>query len=348
MISILSDLDDLAAVESTWRREEQFAGARVFQTYAWVISAWRTLLATDPANRLWVVQWTQDGRKGQVFFPLYIDGNGTLRFILDVHSDICGAVGDWNGNLHWAYKELAAAIRAEKQIKRVWLQKMRGGSSTLNGLGVFLHGALVYRDNAYSWVVNETCDDFIMGQNQLKSKDRADLKGVRRKADRETTLKVLLPGRDPYPAKIVDGLVAHMLQINRSDVFFPTGMREFTEEIYRAGLCDILILERQSKPIALNFLLKKDSRYLSWIFLYADARASSAMYIKYLTEKARTDSFIFDFGVGVYDYKIGTFRPQTELTYSLRYSKSVVGTVRDFLALAVRMGKDWVKGRRAG
>lgn len=325
---------------------EEFEGApTVFQTSAWLRAAWTHLLA-DGKNRLWIAKWTEEKSDAFVLFPGYIDKKGCLRFVNDTHSDMGGCVVTPGANVHYAFKEIAEAIKEDERIKSVWLQKMPGGSAALDALGVFLKGAVIYRDNAYSWLESEKCDDFIVAQAQLKSKDKADLKAIRRKVEKDCTLEVLGGGADAYPEGVVKSLVEHMKKENRSDTFFPKGMLEFTKDIFAAGLADIIILRRAGEVIALNFLLKRGESYLSWIFLYTDARSSSQMYVKYLTERAKAGSFSFNFGVGVYDYKIGSFRPKTKLTFALRYHKSFLGKFSDLIVANLRFAKDVVKSRR--
>lgn len=319
---------------------------RVFQSYPWIAAAWQHLLSKELGNVLWITRWFQEKSSASVLFLGFIDRRGCLRLINDTHSDMGGCVVTSGANVHYAFKEIAAAIQNDPRIKSVWLQKIPGDESVINALGVFLKGSVIYRDNAYSLVESGQCEDFIVAQSQLKSKDKADLKAIRRKVDKDCKLDILEGGKDEYPSDIVKSLVEQMKRENRSDAFFPSGMLEFTKDIFAAGIADIIILRRNGEVIALNFLLKQNGDYLSWIFLYTDARASSMMYVKYLTERAKKSSFSFNFGVGVYDYKIGSFRPNTKLTFSLRYHKSFLGKFADLISANLRMAKDIVKSRR--
>lgn len=326
---------------------DEFEGAStVFQTSAWLRAAWTHLLE-DGKNRLWIAKWTEEKSDAFVLLPGYIDGKDCLRFINDAHSDMGGCVVSPGANVHYAFKEIAEAIQEDKRIKSVWLQKLPGGDAALDALGVFLKGSVIYRDNAYSWVESEKCDDFIVAQAQLKSKDKADLKAIRRKAEKDGELVVLRGGADAYPEETVQRLVAHMMAAEgrQARKFFPKGMDSFTRAIYEAGMADIILLKRAGEVVALNFLLKRGESYLSWIFLYTDARGSSQMYVKYLTERAKESAFKFNFGVGVYDYKIGSFRPRTALTFSLRYHKSFWGRVWDVFLADVRLGLDVLRSR---
>lgn len=324
--------------------EEYVGASTVFQTSEWVRAAWTHLL-DNGKNRLWIAKWTEEKSDAFVLFPAYVDAKGCLRFINDTHSDMGGCVVTSNANMHYAFREIAEAIREDKRIKSVWLQKLPSGSEALDSLGVFLKGAVIYRDNAYSWIESVACEDFIVAQAQLKSKDKADLKAIRRKVEKDCALEVLEGGKDAYPEEFVRSLVEHMKNENRSDEFFPKGMLEFTKDVFASGLADIIVLKRTDEVIALNFLLKKEETFLSWIFLYKDARASSMMYVKYLTERAKQSGYEFNFGVGVYDYKIGSFRPRTKLTFSLRYRKSICGRLLDLALANIRLLKDIIKSR---
>ena len=53
--------------------------------------------------------------------------------------------------------------------------------------------------------------------------------------------------------------------------------------------------------------------------------------------------YLFDFGVGVYSYKIGTFRPKLGITVSLRYGKSNLQQFKALIMTNIRFVKDWAK-----
>ena len=346
MIDIIDTLDGFKALKPIWETLEKHPRLRIFQTYLWCRTAWDECLSKEKDNRLWILKWHQDGKDDVVIFPFFIDGKGCLRYIMDTHSDICNTIYFGANNRHLAYKEAAECIVANKDIKCVWLQKMYGDAEALRYLGVFLPAAVVYKDNAFSWVHSDKCDDFIAGQSHMRSKDKADLKAIRRKAGKYRLSILSATNGDEFPIKLIESFRERMLAETRREIaFLPDELISFVNRIYESGCADIVVLNNEGAPVALNFVLKKANRYLSWIFLYTDPRASTLMYVKLLSEMAKRESFIFDFGVGVYSYKIGTFRPETGVTLSLRCGFTAWEHIKCAIAMNWRFTKDYVKMR---
>lgn len=344
MVTVIETITDFEGLKAEWERLEKNPRMRIFQTYAWCYGAWKTFLSGERGAKLWILRWHQDGKQDVVIFPFYIDGNGCLRFIMDTHSDICDAVYLEGGNRSAVYKEVAEHILSEHRIKSIWLQKMYGEAEALRYLGVFLPAPIVYKDNAFSWVCSAKCEDYIANQSQMRSKDKADLKAIRRKADKYE-LDILSASKgDPFPEEKIFGFRKEMLENTAREIaFLPDALVDFSRHIYESSCADIITLSEQDKIVALNFLLKKERNFLSWIFLYTDPRTSTAMYAKLLTRLAQEEAFEFNFGVGVYSYKIGTFRPETGVTLSLRCGLTLWRHLKCAIAMNYRFVKDYLK-----
>lgn len=345
MVNIVQTSKAFEALEPVWRALEASDNVRIFQTFNWCRTAWLASLEKDSHNKLWIIHWR--GAEDNVILPTYIDKKGVLRFIYDTDSDTCDALYKRGCNHNLAYYEIAKAIMAEHIIKGVWLQKMRGTSEALNYLGVMLRGGLAYKDNAFSWIDVAAGDDFIASQKHMKSKDRADLKNLLRRSDKYALKIVSSTAGDKFPESELFSLRDAMRKCGKRDsVYFSDDSIWFVKELYDKGVCDVAILTEGAKVSAANVLLKKDNRILSWVFLYNDPHASTALYIKYFCETKASHGYVFDFGVGVYSYKIGTFRPKISATYSFRWSNSHMAFVRNSLACSVRFLKDYVKSFR--
>lgn len=342
MVETISDIDSFSKLKDTWIRLEREPCMRIFQTYQWCRAAWDLVLSTNPDNKLFILHW----RRGEesVILPTYLDKKGILRFIADDDSDVCDAVYGNGENHHIAYREMAKIILQDNRIKGVWFQKLYGESEACNYFGVVLPGAFVARDNAFSWLEVKSSDDFIASQTHMPSKDRADLKGLLRSVKKYSLVVKSKDNGDMFPRKALLSLREDMRQRKiRDKSYLDDRQVAFVETIYENGGCYIALLFDEDSVVAANVLLKKDYRVLSWVFLYTNPRMSSALYVKYLSEIKHGRDYIFDFGVGVYSYKIGTFRPKMGITVSLRYGKS---NIKQFIALIltnVRFLKDWVK-----
>lgn len=317
--------------------------ATVFQTQAWISAAWTHLL-NDGKNRLWIAKWTEEKSDAFVLFPGYIDAKGCLRFINDTHSDIGGCVLTPSANVHYASKEIAAAIQEDKRIKSVWLQKMPGGSAALNALGVFLKGSVIYRDNAFSYVPVEQGDDFLITQAHLRSKDKIRFKGFAKKCQ-EYDFSILSANRgDVFPREEVTELRDELAKGRRGDAsFFDDNLIAFVESVYNDGLCEIPILRKNGVVESLDFRLLGNGRIIAWVILSRNPNTVTLHYIRYAIEKSKVMPFVMDFGVGVYGWKVLTFRPRTALTFSLRYHKLFLGKFLDLIIANLRIGKDLIK-----
>lgn len=344
MVEVVRTIDGLSAIEADWRELEKDPSMCVFQTYDWCRSAWETYLSACGGS-LYVICWRRNG--DCVILPSYIDSKGILRFIADDDSDTCDAVCRAGRNHHVAYREIAKCIEGERGIKGVWLQKLRLESEAVNYLGVLLPGAVVSKDNAFSWVRMVQGGDFVAAQTHMPSKDRADLKGLVRQAVK-CPLKVFSKAAgDEFPEDAVVSLRNAMRSSGRRPAdYLGSSMLDFMRRIYSLGLCDVAVLSADGAVVAANILLKKDGRVLSWVFLYTDPKASTLLYANCLAGPQAVEGDIFDFGVGVYGYKIGTFRPELSITLSLRYARGVARKVRTVLAADVRFLKDIVKSLR--
>lgn len=340
MIDVVETVEAFESLKSEWERLEQNPAMRIYQTYAWCKHAWDCYVSKEKGARLWILRWCQNGRKDTVIFPFYIDGKHTLRFIMDRRSDLCNVVYDEVPDRHWTYKEVVAKILENKTIKAINLQKMSAESEAFRYLAILLPESLIYKDNAYSWLNCEKCEDFIANQRQMRSKDRADLKAILRKSNKYELKVLSAQNKDAFPYEQIAHLKSQMVGIKRrTDFVFPETLQDFIFRIYMEGNVNILLLEKEGEAVALNFLLKKGNYYVSWVFLYSDPHASTTMYIKYLTNRVHESAFTFDFGVGVYSYKIGTFRPCVSPTFALRYGLSW----RHYLISAYEMNLRYLK-----
>ncbi len=348
MIDIIDTLEKFDALKDEWERIEQNPDMRIFQTYSWCRNAWDICVSKEKGARLWILRWHQDGKDDVVIFPFYIDGKGCLRFIMDRHSDVCNAVYDSSRiNRHWVYKEASEAILENKDIKSVFLQKMEGGGELLNYMSVLIPGSVVSRDNAFSWIESKKTDQFVAGQEQLKrSEERHRLKPMLRKSN-ELNFKIYsVETGDEFPVSAINTIRDGMIGKFRADSTFLDGeMLKLVKSIYESGKCEIAVFENEKKFCSLTFQFLKERRIIFWIVLYQNKNLTAALYLRYMIEKSKKDNWIFDFGVGAYEYKLRTYRPEIRVTFSLRYAKNAIRNLWCLLEADVRLVKDILKPR---
>ena len=318
MIKRYSNLEDLAQLEPAWRGIEATKRQRIFQTYDWCRLGWVNCLSKTKSNKLYVLEWTQENVFGRVIFPFFVDEWGTLRFIMDCDSDVSDCIYDQGLNHHIAFKEALEYIVADRGIKQIHLEKMDADSEILNFWGASnMKRPTISPINAYSWIDVMATDDFAKSQPQLRSKDKANIRAIRRKADKYILQVLSYSKGHEYPVVAVNYIASHMRKQGiRDNTFFTGGFADFCRDLYKTGMADIIeLVDSEGRVVAINFILKEGRRRLSWVFLYTDAHASTELYVKYFYNLSEGENITFDFGSGGYEYKIGTFRPKMRLLF---------------------------------
>lgn len=345
-ISKIENHDELKRIESTWQSLcSRTPNCRIFQTFDWCWNAWECVLGPQGGNELYVLVWKQDGKDDVVIFPLYLDDKGFLRFIMDEHSDYCDCLYLPGRNHHLAFKDALEFIKADKRVKQIALHKMDANSEALNYFAALAPQSQIAKENTYSWIEIAPSDDFAASQPQLRSKDKANVRAIRRKAEKRR-LRILHAKRnDPFPESDFLHLVNEMKRANRrADEFMPDSLMAFCRKIYENGCAEIVeLLDENNKAVALNFVLLMGARRLSWIFLYSDPHASTELYIKYFYDNQNRSAYIFDFGTGGYDYKLGTFRPCMRALWGVSVSLAKWRRLEDAYRCLVVSAKKVVK-----
>ena len=305
-------IEEFKDVAELWQAIcDNMTEGRIFQTFEWCFNAWDCVLEPQVVNELYILIWKQENVDDAVIFPFYLDAKQCLRFIMDEHSDFCDCIYVLGRNHHLAYKEALAYILNDKMVKQISLHKMDGNSEVLNYFASLAPQAVVAKENTYSWIDVAPSNDFAASQKQLRSKDKANVRAIRRKADKRILRILHTKHGDAFPETDFERLIESMKSAKcRSADFMPESLKSFCRRLYEEGFAEIVeLIDVSNTAVALNFLLLMGTRRLSWIFLYSDTHASTELYVKYFYDNQDQGDFVFDFGTGGYDYKLGTFRP---------------------------------------
>lgn len=342
MIEIIKTVEKFKALEPIWRKLEQGPRMRVFQTFDWCWNAWTKYHSKIEGDKLWILHWSHGNE--HVVFPFFVDKIGTLRFIMDTHSDTLDAVYQSGFNHHLAFKECVDLILGDKFIKQIWLQKTYGEGEGLRFFSVLLPGPCVARDHAFSWIDVGQNQPYLTFQQHLRSKDKVRYKGFLKKAN-ECELRILsAKNGNEFPRDTVRQIRDAMIGSTRANASFLTDdMIDFIANIYERGLCEIPMLSYRGIVEALDFRLVKDGRSLAWIFITTNPHRATELYIRYAESTYRYDQQILDFGVGPYGWKMLTFRPELNPTFSIRLGKTVLRHIKCLFSANIRMIKDYLK-----
>ena len=320
MVKVLDTFSD--DVVSAWRKLENAPGSSVFQTLDWCRASWESLLAQRDGNRLHLMFWSGLDEESPVIMPTFLDKHGTLRFINDEHSDCGDAVYERGYNNFFAFKELTEAIIADRRVRSICLQKIRRYSEALGYFSVFLRGPLVYRDHAYPWLEIPHAEDFSSGQRHLRSRDRNRIAYCQREAASARVTVYSVQTGTVFPEDQIVMLRDLMRRKGRRDAkFIDKTMLLFIRRVYECGLCEVLSVSDGDEVMSIAILLKYRKSVLCWLMLYQDTKWNTYLHVLCLDKLARAGGCAFDFGVGMYDYKLRPFRPKLECTFSLRWGR---------------------------
>lgn len=333
LIEVVDKLEKLLALKTDWLHLETSSAVRVFQSWAWVNQVVRSQFKGDCSGVLWILKWTSEFDDNVVIFPWWIDRRGNVRFLADDFSDQLGVLSSSSSEsvLLWACKEAVQVIVENPRVRTVWLQKLDVGSAVSRYLTVFLKGSIVFRDHVRGRLRTSQTEDFIAGQHHLKQKDRSRLRAIEHRT-KDVGFVIVSGGQFPGDRikRARDRMVASGL---RSSCWLSNDVLAVAESAWASGYCELAVLGDDQ---ALGLRLVKDGQSDAWICLYEHPQLVSELYVRYFQEKARTGDWVFDLGVGEYEYKWKTFRPEPQLSFTLRWSKSRFGTIWNLVRMLVR------------
>lgn len=339
MIEKYETIEGVEALKATWVRLEQDAAMRVFQTFVWNCEA----LKMSSEMRPYVLKWTCEGSDDCVIFPFCIDRRGNLRFVADEFSDVCAVVSSHDGlNRHHAYKEMAETVSQDRRIKNIWLQKLDACGDSLRYLAGCFGDAVVFRDHLRGKIRSEKTNDFIAGQTHLRQKERSRLRSIAHRAgDLPFTVVDNRPEQSELRKLAWSGIALLREKMVtkgvRSGAWMSQSMMAFVQKVVMSGYAELACLGPLENPLAVGIRLVKSGQADSWICLADEARLVSTLYVLYMEAKCRDGEWAFDFGVGDYDYKRQTFRPEPQVSFTLRRSKGAWGTFWNFFRANVRL-----------
>lgn len=334
MISIISDNNGFKQLKETWDTiYYQDNNAKIFQSFDYNYISWNTICSKTKGHRLYIlVHHKSEGSiECDAIFPFYIDKSSSLRFINDIHTDICNCIiSDEVKNIYDLIYDLYLFIDKDPNIKRVFLDNLPSTSPLSTYLKVFKRNAFFFSQTEHSYINIPKSDDPIQTMTHLKAKNRKNLKD-KYKECKDLYFKIYnnISG-DKYPKnKIVDLMNDMILHKIRSKNYFTYEMLKLWEELYLSSLVEIAILYKDSNPVSIGIIFYDSSKYVAirWIVLYKDVKYNMLNYIMHIISKAKQNNITIDFGRGAYDYKISNFKPKIENLYRLMYSKTLLGNI---------------------
>lgn len=318
------------------------------QSFAWCRAGWAFLRREDPGVRLFIPVSYDEPDRIHLILPTYLDGSGTLRFILDTFSDHCDVLMPVGANLTIAWREVLKTLHAARAVRFIRLRRLPPDSPLLHALGAAAEGAVLFREGASLAVDLAPAGTLEAALPHLYSRDRDKLHRALRALSGYTFSRYDSARRDPFPRERLLALKAAMVaQGLRPPGFLTEAFLDFAGELYRRGLCEVVSLTAPDAGEALNLNLRFGKTTLLWVILYSDHRLPSLMGVACAQDLRPSAPCRLDFGAGVYGYKCGALRPRAEVAFTLCLGKGFCGWLRAIRALLWRHAKDGVKRLRA-
>ena len=353
MIQVIETLETLVPYAEVWRKLYCEARATVFQSFEYHLEAWKCLLSKIPENRLAIILAGRgDKDTVKLICPFYIDQSGALRFINDTHTDYNDVICRAGENIYILMKEVFDWISANNKIKRVHFAKMQHHSLLLHYGRNFLQSGFVYADNAFSYLTVQCSNDPIGEMSHMTTKDRSVLKSLLRKVS-GYSFDIHTVKNGGFPIKKVQEMRDKMVQRGlRKLSFFPDDLIDFVERMFESDYLEVGILKNKegvAEVITFRFRDERVSnRHIAWIFMSSDPKLVSAVDIRYIVDKAKNGSTVFDFGVGAYTYKLGNFKPIVESTFALVDGKNWYSLCAALFGMNVVLAKRIIRSKVLG
>lgn len=317
MFQVISKIQDLRAIQGNLEEVYQQHQPLSFYSPQYILNALTHFQSECLKYELFFLIYKHKTQLTH-YIPLYIDRQQTLRFIFDRHTDYCSCIG--NSMSFMMVKELVKLISDHPGIKKIELENLLPDDALLNGLKHFLgSGLIISCYNNHSFVAL-TADNIYF--NQLKSKEKSELKRVQKKNE-QFLFRVFANG-EVFPEQQILELRNQMISAkSRDSHFFNESFMKFSEALYKAGELEVFSKWNNGRLISASMVLKNKSYRMVWIDLYADVQfINLSAYIDYIQYLEQFPKTTFSFGRGSYDYKAKNFQPTLQNLYNLRYSKS--------------------------
>lgn len=315
MIKLISNLCELASIKEDWDLlYQQDNNYSPFQSYDYnFISS--EIMMNNKCYLYIICYYKEKNKKADAILPLYIDTEGTLRFINDEHTDFSTALIRIDIRTDFSmYEEIYQYIISNKNINRIFLNHLCHRDLLIPYMGYFNCHAKIYRTENYSSFPiykEDSNKSYIDSFSHLTAKERNRLKNIDKKLT-ETTFKILnAKNSDQYPEDAINKLMEEMIVKGiRTDIYFNALFKKFIKELYNKGILTIAVLSDCNKIISISFYFQcKNNSLIQWVIIYADKKYNMWNKLCCLKYFYNQGGGIFNFGRGTYGYKVQHFRP---------------------------------------
>ena len=334
MIHIIRDVVGFQNLEVQWNELYSKSISRTpFQSFYFNWSSWINFQNKHEKNKLWII--TQNGKHKKLhgILPCYIDKNGILRFINDLHVDFCDGLFDNNENIHITLKKIIELIINDKDIKGVEFLNLTDKSIIFPYFKSFLKQSFAFSTTEHSYLpsIKETNIEL---SAHLRSKERNELANANR-VNKNNSHKIYRCETDDFPYDFLIEIRNTMLMNgSRVPTFYGDDFINLSRNLYENGLMVICITQTDDLITSASTIISDLEKkwYMFWISMYNnDFRLINIFNNnQFINSKISDKESIIDFGRGGYDYKFRNYLPIVHNVYQLVWAKTFYKTLMMF------------------
>ncbi|BBG65153.1 hypothetical protein NNO_0450 [Hydrogenimonas sp.] len=325
---IIQNENDFKSSKQIWERLYESCGCcTVFQTFEWNYEWW---LKGHREDQLFIIVFFKKNIENPIaIFPLIIDEKNILRFIADIHTDFSKILStDLDIADMYDISKIFFNLFNNCSCKSIELKNINQDDALINYLQLpFDNKKIFFQSNGYSYLeITPVKDNFFNSFSHLKSKRKSELKRIYKKYSGYTS-SILTANTDTFPLDDIKSISNEMTKNGlREETFLDSTLLEIIYVLYeKDNLIIQTIQNSRGESVAMNFVLKSPKeRYIFWIDIYKNFQYinifSYITFMKTIIESS-DKQIIFDFGRGLYDYKIKNFLPIIKQQYTFFFSK---------------------------
>jgi hypothetical protein len=347
MIQIITDELEFKNLEVQWNELYEKSICRTpFQSFHFNWTSWTNFQNKQKKNKLWII--TQNGKQKKLhgILPFYIDKNGILRFINDLHVDFCDGLFDNNLNIHITLKKITELIIKDKKIKGVDFLNLTHKSIIFPYFKSFLKQAFVFSTTEHSYLpsIKETNIEL---SAHLRSKERNELVNAN-KVNKDNSYKIYRCETDAFPYdKLIE--IRNNMRNNgiRVPTFYGEDFMNLSRILYENRLMVISITQIDNLITSASTIISDHEKkwYMFWISMYnSDVKLINIFNNnQFINSQISDKETIIDFGRGGYDYKFRNYLPIVHNVYQLVWAKTFWTTLKMFYKINIFYLKRIVK-----
>ena len=312
-IRIISEIQEFFAYKYQWDAIFNNQDYSFFQSFEFNYYSWITELCNNKLNSLCIVL-IENNEIASAIFPLYIDSKMRLRFINDRHADFCDVLS----NKKFDFENILSEISNQLKFDSVHFINL-----TKDSFLYHLYKENKSNNNLIKPFAKYSClviPEGIFPNNVLRyrSKQKTEFRRVKKK-NTDKDHHILSKGDADFPISEIYQLKERMIELGLRKInFLDEDRLLLLKELYNSNRMLVSIVKNKSNTHAISFILRNENEYLFWIDMYDNAKMINIYnYILFIENISSENSVKINFGRGVYDYKIGNFKPEIKQLFAI-------------------------------